>query len=49
MPNPLPDIFMGAINDCYNEYGWKSNSTVDDPNIELFGLYEFIKVFNNFN
>lgn len=45
MPGPLPDIFLAAVNDCYNEYGWKSGSTVDDPYIELFGLYEFIKVF----
>jgi hypothetical protein len=45
MPNPLPDIFMAAINACYNEYGWKLNSTVDDPNARPFGLYEFIKVF----
>lgn len=45
MPNPLPDIFLGAINDCYNLYGWKSNSTAEDPNAEPFGLYEFIKVF----
>lgn len=45
MPNPLPDIFLGAINDCYTEFGWKKNSTLDDPDIELFGMYEFIKVF----
>lgn len=45
MPNPLPDIFLGAINDCYNLYGWKSTSTAEDPNVEHFGLYEFIKVF----
>lgn len=45
MPNPLPDIFLGAINDCYNLYGWKSNSTAEDPDAEHFGLYEFIKVF----
>lgn len=45
MPNPLPDIFLGAMNDCYTEYGWKKNSTIDDPDIELFGMYEFIKVF----
>ena len=45
MPNPLPDIFLAAINDCYNEYGWKSNSVSDDPQTEVFGLYEFIKVF----
>lgn len=45
MPNPLPDIFLGAINDCYNLYGWKATSTAQDPNVEQFGLYEFIKVF----
>lgn len=45
MPNPLPDIFLGAVNDCYTEYGWKKNSTIDDPDIELFGMYEFIRVF----
>lgn len=45
MPNPLPDIFLAAINDCYNLYGWRSTSTADDPNVEHFGLYEFIKVF----
>ena len=45
MPNPLPDIFLAAINECYNEYGWRMNSTKDDPNIQLFGMYEFIKIF----
>ena len=45
MPNPLPDIFLAAINDCYNLYGWKSGSTAQDPNVQHFGLYEFIKVF----
>jgi hypothetical protein len=45
MPSPLPDIFLAAINDCYNEYGWKNNSTRDDPFVQRFGLYEFIKVF----
>ncbi len=45
MPDPLPDLFLAAINDCYNEYGWRSDSTADDPNVQFFGLYEFIKVF----
>lgn len=45
MPNPLPDIFLSAINDCYNKYGWRNDSTTDDTNIQYFGLYEFIKVF----
>ena len=45
MPDPLPDIFLAAVNECYNEYGWHLNSTTDDPNVQVFGLYEFIKVF----
>lgn len=45
MPSPLPDIFLAAVNECYNEYGWHLNSTVDDPNVRPFGLYEFIRVF----
>lgn len=45
MPNPLPDIFLAAVNECYNEYGWQLSSTVDDPNVQPFGLYEFIKIF----
>lgn len=45
MPEPLPMIFPQAINDCYNEYGWKSYSTKDDPDVRPFGMYEFIKVF----
>lgn len=45
MPSPLPDIFMSAINDCYNEYGWKKSSKANDEGVRWFGLYEFIKVF----
>ena len=45
MPNPLPDIFLASINECYNEYGWKPDSTIEDATVKRFGLYEFIKVF----
>lgn len=45
MPDPLPEIFSAAVNECYNLYGWKSNSKLGDPDVECFGLYEFIKVF----
>ncbi|MDZ4169616.1 MAG: hypothetical protein U1E26_08165 [Coriobacteriia bacterium] len=45
MPDPLPGIFRAAINDCYNRYGWKSTSTLDDPHVQRFGFYEFIRVF----
>lgn len=45
MPNPLPDIFLAAINECYNTYGWSLSSTLEDSNAKPFGLYEFIRVF----
>ena len=45
MPNPLPDIFLASINECYNDYGWKPDSTVEDKTVQIFGLYEFIRVF----
>lgn len=45
MPDPLPGIFRAAVNDCYNHYGWKSTSTLDDPNAQRFGFYEFIRIF----
>jgi hypothetical protein len=45
MPNPLPDIFLASINECYNEYGWRPDSTSEDTTVQKFGLYEFIKIF----
>lgn len=45
LTEPLPNIFLSAINDCYNEYGWKKDSTKDDPTVKRFGMYEFIRVF----
>lgn len=45
MPSPLPDLFLGAINEAYNEYGWRLDSTSDDECSEHFGMYEFIRVF----
>lgn len=45
MPSPLPDIFLAAMNESYNEYGWRMDSTSDDPHAEPFGMYEFIRVF----
>ena len=45
LPNPLPNVFMRAINAAYTKYGWKKQSTVDDPDAQPFGMYEFIRVF----
>ena len=45
MPSPLDMIFLKAIRSCYIQYGWKDYSMLGDDDVELFGLYEFIKVF----
>ena len=42
---PLPDIFLASINECYNEYGWRLDSTSEDATVQKFGMYEFIRVF----
>lgn len=45
MESPLDVIFLRSIRQVYALYGWKNSSTVDDPQIQLFGLYEFVLVF----
>lgn len=45
MPSPLDMIFLKAIRSCYTQYGWKDYSMVGDPDVTLFGLYEFIVAF----
>ena len=45
MPSPLPNVFSNAINNAYVKYGWKKRSTSSDPDVEEFGMYEFVRVF----
>ena len=45
MESPLDVIFLRAIRQAYALHGWENSSTVDDPQIQLFGLYEFVLVF----
>lgn len=45
MESPLDVIFLRAIRQAYALHGWKNSSTIDDPQIQLFGLYEFVLVF----
>lgn len=45
MPSPLDTIFQQAVQETYIKYGWRDYSTVQDPNVRKFGLYEFIQVF----
>ena len=47
MPDPLPNLFQAAINEAYTLYGWRRNSTRDDPHAEFFGMSEFIRIFRN--
>lgn len=45
MPSPLDSIFQSAIQSAYTQYGWRDYSTVEDTNVTIFGLHEFILVF----
>jgi len=45
MPSPLDMIFLKAIRSTYTKYGWKDYNTVDDPEVQKFGMCEFIKEF----
>ena len=45
MPSPLDIIFLRAIRVCYSENGWKDYSKHGDPDVTVFGLYEFILTF----
>lgn len=47
MPSPLPNVFQNAINEAYTRYGWRKQSTSADPDVEMFGMYEFIRVFKD--
>ena len=45
MPSPLDVLFLRAIRTCYIEHGWKDYSMNGDPDVQIFGLHEFILCF----
>jgi len=45
MESPLDVIFLRAIRQCYAQYGWRNDSKCDDPDVQLFGLFEFVLEF----
>lgn len=45
MGGPLEMIFLKAVNACYIEYGWKQNSKYGDPDVTVFGIFEYILCF----
>ena len=45
MPSPLDMIFLSAVRAAYTKYGWKNSSKAGDPDVQPFGLYEFILCF----
>lgn len=45
MESPLDAIFLNAIRRCYAQYGWKNGSTSSDPDVQPFGLFEFVLEF----
>lgn len=47
MPDPLPSLFGTALTRAYALYGWKDSSTSQDPDTKVFGLWEFVQVFQD--
>lgn len=45
MSEQQEEIFSRAVLACYRCYGWKPESTREEPDAERFGLQEFILVF----
>ena len=45
MPSPLDMIFLSAVRAAYTKYGWKNSGRAGDPDVQPFGLYEFILCF----
>ncbi len=45
MPSPLDMFFLAAVRATYTKYGWKNSSKTGDPDVQPFGLYEFILCF----
>ena len=45
MDGPLEMIFLKSVNACYIEYGWKQNSKYGDPDVTVFGMFEYILCF----
>lgn len=45
MPDPLPSLFGASINEAYALNGWKGSSKSTDPDVKIFGLWEFVQVF----
>lgn len=45
MPDPLPSLFGTAITEAYALNGWKDSSKSTDPDVSVFGLWEFVQVF----
>lgn len=43
--SPLNDIFIEAINTCYETYGWRDYSKLGDKGTIAFGIHEFISIF----
>lgn len=45
MPSPLDMMFLSAVRAAYTKYGWKNSSKTGDPDVQPFGLFEFILCF----
>ncbi len=45
LPDPLPALFEKAISEAYTLHGWTDISTSGDPNVSLFDMADFVRIF----
>lgn len=45
LPDPLPSLFEKAIAEAYTLYGWTDTSTSADPDVTVFDMADFVRLF----
>lgn len=45
LPDPLPSLFEKAISEAYTLHGWTDSSRSTDPDVTLFDMADFVRVF----
>ena len=48
MDHPLDVILPQVIRICYNQHGWRANSTRDSQGVQPFGMTEFIRCYQDY-
>lgn len=47
LPDPLPSLFEKAISEAYLYYGWTDVSKSNDPDVTVFDMADFIRIFKS--